>query len=342
MTPFNVIQVAQPLAVREARAARLAGRMLIALALVLPILAALIWFAVGRSLQPVDRLAREVQARPGGELARLPTEGLPGEIQPLVSALNTLLRRAEDAREHERAFIADAAHELRTPLTALRLQLDHLANAPEAQRHAAIESLGEGITRAARLVEQLLAMARSQSSPSSARSDVNLADIAGAVVAELLPLADARRVEIGVTSPAPVTLRADADAIHTLARNLVDNAIRHSPEGGHVEIGVSQEAGAAILEVTDEGKGIRPADRARAFERFHRLKGAPSGGSGLGLAIVRSVAESHSGTVELLDGPGGRGLRVRVRIPLREQEKSPAGEPPAAPGSAPAPFAPPS
>jgi len=343
LTPFNVIQVAQPLAVREARAARLAGRLLVALALVLPILAVLIWFAVGRSLKPVDRLAHEVQARRSDELARLPTAGLPGEIQPLVSALNTLLKRAEDAREHERAFIADAAHELRTPLTALRLQLDRLANAPEAERHAAIESLGEGISRAGRLIEQLLAMARSQSSPDSARSQVNVVDIASAVVAELLPFADARHVEIGVTSSTPVTLRADADALHTLVRNLVDNAIRHSPDGGHVDIDVTEEPGAAVLEVTDEGKGIRLSDRARAFERFHRLKGAPSGGSGLGLAIVRNVAESHAGTVELLEGPGGRGLRVRVRIPLHEQEKPLAGEQAsAAPGPGPAPFAEPS
>jgi two-component system OmpR family sensor kinase len=343
MTPFNVIQVAQPLAVREARAARLAGRMLVALALVLPILAGLIWFAVGRSLKPVDRLAREVQARRSDQLSRLPTEGLPGEIQPLVSALNTLLKRAEDAREHERAFIADAAHELRTPLTALRLQLDRLANAPEAERHGAIESLADGISRAARLIEQLLAMARSQSSPDSARNEVNLADVASSVVAELLPLADARHVEIGVTSSTPVTLRADADALHTLVRNLVDNAIRHSPEGGHVDTAVTAEPGTAVLEVTDEGKGIRPADRARAFERFHRLRGAPTGGSGLGLAIVRTIVEAHAGTVELLDGPGGRGLRVRVRIPLHEQEKTLAGlQASAASAADPAPSAQPS
>jgi two-component system, OmpR family, sensor kinase len=315
MTPFNVIQVAQPLAVREARAARLAGRLLLALALVLPILAGLAWFAVGRSLRPVDRLARDVRARSAGELARLPTEGLPGEIQPLVSSINSLLRRAEDMREHERAFIADAAHELRTPLTALRLQIDRLANANDAERQLAISSLGEGVTRASRLIEQLLAMARSQAAAHSARSSVDLAELSRSVVAEMLPLADAKRIDIGVSATDSVQFPADGDALRALIGNLVDNAIRYSPEDGHVDVAVSGTETSAILTVTDEGKGIRPADRARVFERFHRLKGATPGGSGLGLAIVKAIADAHGAAVVLEDGPRGRGLRVRVTFP---------------------------
>lgn len=313
---FSVIQVAQPLVVREARAARLALRLLLPFLLCLPVLAAMIWIVVGRSLSGVARLANEVRARGPSELTPLPIVNLPGEIEPLVVALNTLLQRAEAARTRERAFIADAAHELRTPLTALRLQLQDLALAPEAERIASVANLRAGVMRAGRLIEQLLALARLQAPGEPERVPVVLGALAREVVSELLPLADARKIELSVSADDALKVPGNAETLRILARNLIDNAIRYSGENGEVEVAVYAEGEAAVFEVRDEGPGIAAGERERVFERFHRLPDAPAGGSGLGLAIVRAIAEAHGAEVRLGEGRADRGLKVRVAFKL--------------------------
>jgi two-component system, OmpR family, sensor kinase len=316
----RVIQVAQPMSVREQRAAELALQTLKPFALLLPVLALVVWFAVGHALEPLQRLTALVKARRVDALEGLPDPGLPDEVQPLVAALNDLLVRLRAALSRERAFMADAAHELRTPLTALHLQMGMLARASsESERTAAMSTLSAGVQRAIRLVEQMLALARQEPRADMPRLSVRLDDLAREIVAELVPLADAREIDLGVAAAQPASVEGDADALRTLLRNLVDNAVRYSPRGGRVDVTVAAPApGAASatrLTVSDDGPGIAPEERARVFDRFYRRPGTEPPGSGLGLAIVKAIAESHGATVTLADGPSGKGLAVIVSFP---------------------------
>jgi len=312
----SVIQVAQPLAVRQQRAAELAVQTLKPFALLLPVLLIVIWLAVGQALQPLQRLTAQVRAR--RTLEPLPPTPLPEEVQPLVAALNDLLGRLKASLERERAFMADAAHELRTPLTALHLQMGMLARASdEAERAAAMSTLSAGVQRAIRLVEQLLALARQEPRADAARVAVPLAELARSCVAELVPLADARRIDLGIATAAEVSVRGDPEGLRTLLRNLVDNAVRYTPPGGRVDVSVEAADAGARLSVSDDGPGIAPADRERVFDRFYRPAGNATSGSGLGLAIVRTIAEAHGASVALAPGADGQGLTVTVSFPAR-------------------------
>jgi two-component system OmpR family sensor kinase len=328
----SVIQVAQPMSVREQRAAELALQTLKPFALLLPVLLLLIWVAVGQALEPLRRLTALLKARQVDSLEPISGAPLPDEVQPLVSALNDLLARLRGSFERERAFMADAAHELRTPLTALHLQAGMLARAgDEAERAAAMSTLSTGVQRAIRLVEQLLALARQQPRVDRPRVPVRLDELGREVVAELVPQADARRIDLGVAAAQPVSVEADPEALRTLLRNLVDNAVRYAPAGGRVDVTVeaAPDSGAATgatgarLRVSDDGPGIAPAERARVFDRFYRRAGTEPPGSGLGLAIVKAIADAHGAGITLGEGPGGRGLTVTVSFPPASSGSSP-------------------
>ncbi len=316
----RVIQVAQPMSVREKRAAELALSTLAPFALLLPVLSLLIWLAVGHALRPLERLTRLVKARRVNALEPLPDAQLPDEVRPLVGALNELLARLQAALGRERAFMTDAAHELRTPLTALHLQMDMLARASgETERSAAMERLSEGVQRAIRLVEQMLSLAREEPRTHPAQVPVALVPLAREVVAELLPLADARHIDLGVGAARPLSVSGDGEALRTLLRNLIDNAVRYGGDGGRVDVSVEEGGGAeaphAELAVTDSGPGIPPEERARVLDRFYRRAGSAPPGSGLGLAIVKAIADAHGATLTLTAGPDGRGLKVVVSFP---------------------------
>ncbi|HEV3181452.1 MAG TPA: ATP-binding protein [Steroidobacteraceae bacterium] len=309
----RVIQVAQPLSVREQRAAELALQTLKPFALLLPVLALMIWIAVGHALEPLRRLTAQVKARRVEALDALPAERLPDEVQPLVLALNDLLGRLRAALQRERAFMADAAHELRTPLTALHLQLGMLVRASsEAEREAAMRTLSAGVQRAIHLVEQMLVLARQEPRADSQRVPVRLDELAREVVTELVPLADAGHIDLGIAAAQPATITGDPEALRTLLRNLVDNAVRYAEAAGRVDVTVESTAGGVRLTVTDDGPGIPPEERARVFDRFYRRAGTAPPGSGLGLAIVKAIADAHGATVSLAERPSGKGLAVSV------------------------------
>ncbi len=312
----QVIQVAQPMSVRSAQAARFALRTLLPFAWFVPLLGLAIWFLVGLSLSPLDRLAGTVEARDPASLQPLPDAALPEEARPLVASLNTLLGRLNSVLQRERAFIADAAHELRTPMTALRLQVEAVEKSIDpAERAQAVQQLAAGVERSSRLVEQLLSLARQDPGIDRAHVPVALDRLAADVVSEMVPVADRKSVDVGLDDTPPVQVRGDQDSLRTLVRNLVDNAIRYTPTGGKVDIALIKAADHVALRVTDSGPGIHPADRGRVFDRFVRLPGSGAIGSGLGLAIVKTIAEAHGATVELGDGPSGRGLAVTVKFP---------------------------
>ena len=313
--PGRVIQVSQPLAIRRRLAADAAWRAVLPLLLIAPFMAATAWWLTALALRPLQRVAADVRQRDAQSLAPLPAAGLPDEVAPLVAALNALLQRLGQSLEAQRAFVADAAHELRSPLTALKLQLQLLQRAgSDAERGAAAEALGAGIERAARLVEQLLALARSEPGAAAATPQrLDLSELVRQAVADTVPLALARDTRFTLLADAPVPMDGDRTALALLARNLADNAVRYAPRGARVEVRVTQPDGVATLQVDDSGPGIPAAERERVFDRFYRRASGDEPGSGLGLAIVRSVAQRHGATVALDDSPLG-GLRVTLRF----------------------------
>ena len=330
----RIIQVAQPLELRRDLAAAAALRSLRPLLIFAPLMALLIWLLVDRALRPVQRLAQEVRQRDAGSLAPLAEHGLPSEVQPVAHAINALLARLKLAFDSQRAFVADAAHELRSPLTALRLQLQLLTRAPDAEsRRDAAARLEQGVERATRLIEQLLTAARTGPGENVQQMQaVDLGELARQAVADVWPQAEARRTAIALDAPdapgapgAPdkAIVTGDADALRILLRNLLDNAIRYTPEGGRVDVSVARQQEALLLAVDDSGPGIPPDERERAFQRFYRgQREAGDGiGSGLGLAIVAGIAARHGAAVALLDSALG-GLRVELRFPLQPSRES--------------------
>ncbi|NRF67864.1 sensor histidine kinase N-terminal domain-containing protein [Aquincola sp. S2] len=307
----RVIQVAQPVRIRQRLAANAALRSVLPLVAVTPLLAAALWWLIAHSLQPLSRLAKDVRGQAAERLAPVNANGLPDEVEPLVVALNGLLERLGQAFDSQRAFVADAAHELRSPLTALKLQAQLVRRAPdEAARHAALDALVAGVDRATRLVEQLLTLAR-QEQPAEQQTVV-LAPLARQVLADLGPQAQARGSTLQLDADEQAAVRGDAASLAVLLRNLVDNALRYAPAGGEVRVELKREGRGVLLRVDDSGPGIPEAERERVFERFVRGSSASAeSGSGLGLAIVRSIAGRHGARLQLAQAPLG-GLRVEL------------------------------
>lgn len=286
-------------------------------------LALAIWAAIGWSLRPVNRLRDLMSQRDALDLAPLPTLGIPREIQPLVESFNGLLSRLADAMHGERQFLADAAHELRTPLAALQTQTQVALRAgSEADARQALGQLAHGIERTSRLAQQLLDSARIDAS--QRRHDhatVELADVVTMVVREFELMASRRQQTIVLnTAVAPVS--GDLDDLGVLVRNLIDNAIRYSGEGGRVVVacGRSADGTGVELTVTDNGPGVPREERAQIFDRFFRgSNGNGERGSGIGLSLVRRIAQAYGAEVTLDDGLDGRGLSIRVRFPDPER-----------------------
>jgi two-component system OmpR family sensor kinase len=318
----QVVQVAQPMSARRELATSMALRTVVPLLIALPVLALLIWLTIARGLAPLDRVAAAVEKRSSALLEPLSESGLPREVQPLVGALNGLLGRLRLALDAQRSFIADAAHELRTPLTAVHLQAQLAERATDdGERRAALADLKGGLERATRLVEQLLTLAREEPGVADRLSaPIDLPALARAVVAELAPLAAAKRIDLGLNADPGVQTRGDADAIATLLSNLVDNALRYTPQDGRVDVGVAMDAGRATLSVRDSGPGIAEADRQRVFDRFVRgsLAAGVVRGSGLGLSIVKRIAERHGADIAVGSGLDGAGAGITVRFPVAE------------------------
>ena len=212
--------------------------------------------------------------------------------------------------------MADAAHELRTPLTALHLQLDALErSSTEGERTDAMGKLSEGVQRSIRLVEQMLSLARQEPRAEREHTRIALDELAREVVAELVPLADARGIDLGIAGALPAYVLGDREAVATLIRNLVDNAVRYTPPGGRVDVSVERISSIPAevrLVVIDNGPGVAPEERTRVFDRFYRRPGTNAPGSGLGLAIVKAIADAHGARIELGGGVAQRGLSVSV------------------------------
>jgi two-component system OmpR family sensor kinase len=318
----QLIQVAQPVAQRRAQALAITLRILTPLLLLVVVAAPLLWWIVGRALRPLAELGGQLAQRRPSALEPLPLAGLPLELQPMVGALNDLLQRLQSAFEQQRALAADAAHALRTPLAAVTLQVQLAQRAAEGEaRTGALQRLEAGVKRASHLVAQLLALARLD--PDAARAPaapLDLAQLAREVADELEPLATGAGKTLQLALPPTAAAFGHDAALKMALTNLLDNALRHAPAGGTVQLTLDNVGGHWKLEVSDSGPGLPADERERVFDRFYRGRDAKAPGSGLGLAIVRDVARLHGGTTFIGEGPGGRGLTVGLRLPAATDE----------------------
>ena len=316
-----VIQVAQDMAARRNMAGALAVRTIAPVALMAPLLMLIVWWVVSLSLAPVARVRTQVASRQADDLSAVSEEGLPDEVKPLVQELNLLFDRVRHAFDAQKHFVADAAHELRSPLAALKLQVQGLQRASDAAaRDLAVSRLVAGIDRATRLVEQMLALARHEASMAAGAKPqpVDLAEVARLAISDAVAAAQARRIDIGVShADADAVVSGQPEALRMLLRNLIDNAVKYTPEEGRVDVGIATPDSAVELSVDDSGPGLPEEERERVLDRFYRSGEPQAPGSGLGLAIVKSIADLHGATVALAASPSLGGLRVLVRFPPR-------------------------
>lgn len=313
----QTIEVAQDMAARREMAGKLALRTVGPIAVMAPVLMLIVWWVVSASLAPVSRVRRQVSQRQADDLSEVSEAGLPDEIRPLVRELNLLFGRVRQAFDAQKSFVADAAHELRSPLAALKLQAQGLLRAPdEAARAVAVSRLTAGIDRATRLVEQLLILARQQASVAAGTKaePVPLVKLARLSIADVTPAAQARRIDLGLAHADEGCIAGHPEALRILLRNLLDNAIKYSPDGGTVDVEVRRDDAAMVVSVQDSGPGIPQEDRERVLDRFYRVAGTQTTGSGLGLAIVKSIAELHGAQLTLDRSSRLGGLRVQVRF----------------------------
>lgn len=318
----QTLQVAQDMAVRRNMAGNMALRTLAPIAVMMPILMLVVWWVVSESLTPVARVRKQVASRQADDLSPVSEAGLPDEVRPLVHELNLLFGRVRTAFDAQQNFVADAAHELRTPLAALKLQALSLerADSDEARR-IAVGRVTAGVERATRLVEQLLVLARQESGASEGAkpAPVDLGDLARRTVGELVGVAQAKGVDLGVQDAEEARVLGQGGALAILMRNLIDNAVKYTPSGGTVDVAVNVVDGAAVLTVEDSGPGIAAEERERVFDRFYRIAGSEAAGSGLGLAIIRAIAERHGAKLALDQSSRLGGLLVRVTFPASVQ-----------------------
>lgn len=332
-TPKRVIQIAQQLKTRRDRALSLVWRSLWPVIPVFLLLFVAAWWVVSSALSPLNRIGHELANRNANSLAPISDAGVPREVSLLVTELNSLLVRMGQALQSQQHFVADAAHELRSPLTALRLQVQTLERAKdETARAQAIGRLLGGVDRGKRLVEQLLVLARQDPLAQAFEPGVlSLPACIEQAAGDITGFALSRQVEVRCADLPPAEIMGDAESLRIMLRNLLDNAVRYSPEQGLVRIALAVDGARATLTIEDSGSGIPAEGRSRVFDRFYRVPGTNPSGSGLGLSIVRAIADKHQAALELGDAALG-GLKVQVIFPLRAAASPPSHAGGSAPG----------
>ncbi|MCG5263036.1 sensor histidine kinase [Cupriavidus gilardii] len=319
-----LVQVAETLDKRARLANEIIKGVILPQFVILPLAVLLVWFGLSRGLAPLTAIQQRIRARNPGDTSPIDEQAAPQEITPLVASFNELLERLDQSVQTQKRFIADAAHQMKTPLAELRMQaeLAQREQSPEELRRSLAQIAGSS-QRTAHLVTQLLSLARMENFAGSGNmAPLDLAALAREVVKDWLPQAWAKRIDLGLdASDHPVMVQGNRLMLTEMLNNLLDNAIRYTPAGGHATVRVSADPFEpfAYLDVEDTGPGIPPAERPRVMERFYRVLGTSTEGSGLGLAIVREIVQQHGGDVAIEDHvyqqqPRLAGARLRVTL----------------------------
>ena len=310
------LAVAQETSVRDETARDSALLTLIPFLILVPVLLLVVADLVRKGFKPVLEAAAMLDERAEHDVQPIVNVALPSEVRPFADAINRLLTRVHVTMHEQRRFIADAAHELRTPLTALSLQAERLAaTAMPKEAQTRLATLRQGIERSRALLDQLLSLARVQQPAATATAQaVSIRHIYRQVLEDLLPLAEAKQIDIGVLDGNDVHVFSSAIDLTTLVRNLADNAIRYTTPGGRIDLSVCRQGTGAMLAVEDNGPGIAEEERSRVFDPFYRVMGSGQDGSGLGLSIVHAICTRNGATISLSCADPGlaRGLRVEV------------------------------
>jgi two-component system sensor histidine kinase TctE len=342
-----IVQVAETLGKRSRLATEIIKGVMLPQFVILPLAVLLVWLALARGIAPLNELQQRIRRRESHDLSPIDERDAPEEVSPLVRAINDLLTRLDRSIGTQKHFLADAAHQLKTPLAGLRTQaelaqreIDAGERDPQALKKS-LQQIARASQRAARMVNQLLAMARAEdASQALQRQPVNLARLAAEAVRDFVPRALEKRIDLGYEGPdsgaakgqAGLSIAGQPVLLRELIRNLVDNALQYTPEGGTVTVrAVDDPFGqVVVVQVEDSGPGIPAAERDKVFQPFYRSLGTNVDGSGLGLAIVREIAQQHDAEITLEDAnlrhrPGlsdqggaafGPGARFTVRFPV--------------------------
>lgn len=320
-TDGSRVVVAQEAGMRNEIARGSALRTVAPMLLLAPLLVLVVAIMVRRLLTPVMQLSEEVNARSEQALHPVEAENVPVELRPFLAAINGLFARVKQSMDMQRRFLADAAHELRSPLAALSLQTERLAQAEmSATAQDRLITVREGIERGRHLLEQLLSLARAQAgSPRHAISAVSVGSLVRKVIEDFICQAEAKGIDLGMANSDEAVIDTDEMALMIAVKNLVDNAIRYSPQGSLVDVGVRLNAEQVSITVSDHGPGIPAQERERVFEPFYRILGTEESGSGLGLSIVKEVAARLGAEVKLTctEPQHDRGLTVTLSLPCR-------------------------
>jgi two-component system sensor histidine kinase TctE len=309
-----LVQAAETLDKRALLANEIIKGVILPQFIILPIVLALVWFALARGLSPLAELQARIRARPPDDLSPIDTRQVPEEISPLVSSLNDMLERLSLSIDMQKRFIADAAHQMKTPLAGMRMQSElALRQTDQQEIHRSLLQMARSSEAATRLVNQLLALARAENQQQTGNPFVllELSELARDTVQDWVPASFTHQIDLGFEQPSyPIIISGNPVMLRELLSNLIDNALRYTPAGGSVTVRVRADsdaeyggAGRAMLEVEDTGPGIAPAERLNVFERFYRILGSNADGSGLGLAIVREIALQHSAEVDIFGNP---------------------------------------
>lgn len=316
--PPAVVQVAETLRKREALSSSIISGVLLPQFAIIPLAVILVYMGLSRGIAPLRLLQDRIHRRRPSDLSPIPVTRVPDEVRPVVVAFNQMMGRLEENLQAQQRFIAQAAHQMRTPLTGLKTQTEiALSETDPAQMRHALQLIAESTDRASHLINQLLMLARAEASHEKLHNVVplDLDALARSVTEDWVVRALAKRIDLGyedcgcrlMINGVPLLLRE-------LLTNLIDNAIKYTPAGGHVTVRTRAER-LAVIEVEDDGIGIPVDERDSIFERFYRVLGTDAEGSGLGLPIAAEIAELHQARIDLLEGSGGHGSLFRVSFP---------------------------
>lgn len=310
-----LIQAAETRKQRNALSSRIISGVLLPQFAIIPLAVVLVWLGLTRGLAPLTRLQSRIRERRPDDLSPIDLRTVPEELRPIVMAFNDMMIRLQDNLDAQQRFISAAAHQLKTPLTGLKTQVELALQEQDCmQLRDYLQRIATGVDRASHLTYQLLQLARAEASHEKVqkKEPLDLGELAREVTMHCAPRALARNIDIGFEEAGiPMKIFGVPLLLREMIDNLVDNAIKYTPEGGAVTVRLRIDSG-WILEVEDTGIGIAPADRERIFDRFYRVLGTHADGSGLGLAIVNEIAELHQVRIEVHDNPGGKGTLIRL------------------------------
>ncbi len=315
LTGAVLVQVAETDEKRTMLASQIIGGVLTAQFIIVPLALMLVWFGLGKGIEPLTELRQSILDRKPQDLSPIPEADAPEEVRPLIRAINEVMERLRTSFKVQERFVSDAAHQMRTPVAGLKTQAElALRQRDQVGLQHSLRQIAAGADRASRLISQLLALARADSdAPAMVRLDLD--KLLRETTHEWVDQAMAKRIDLGFEQAQErAWIEGNAVLLHELVSNLIDNAIRYTPAGGRVTARI-RVADQVLLEVEDNGIGIEAAERELVFERFYRVLGTEAEGSGLGLAIVRGIAEVHHASVQLHANAHDHGTLVRLIFP---------------------------